>query len=208
MLDSQTDNLATREIKPSILYYGTPVILLTTQNEDGSSNISPLSSSWALGKTIVLGIGTGSKALENLQRNPECVINLPGPHQAEQVERLAPLTGKDPIPAYKQAMGYRFEKNKFAAAGLTPVPSLTVKPVRIYECPLQIEATAELIHTASDPQSGFCIVETKALHVHAHEAIIAGEHHIDPQRWSPLIYNFRHYFGLGTPIGKNFRAET
>ncbi|MGE5704689.1 MAG: flavin reductase family protein, partial [Clostridia bacterium] len=50
MLDSQTDNLATREIKPSILYYGTPVILLTTQNEDGSSNISPLSSSWALGK--------------------------------------------------------------------------------------------------------------------------------------------------------------
>lgn len=36
-------------IQPSILYYGTPVILLSTMNEDGSTNLSPLSSSWALG---------------------------------------------------------------------------------------------------------------------------------------------------------------
>ncbi|KJE32836.1 pyridoxamine 5'-phosphate oxidase family protein [Bacillus licheniformis] len=64
-------------IQPSILYYGTPVILLSTMNEDGSTNLSPLSSSWALGDSIVLGIGTEGKALENLERHAGCVINVP-----------------------------------------------------------------------------------------------------------------------------------
>lgn len=34
------------------------------------------------------------------------------------------------------------------------------------------------------------------------------EQHIDPGKWSPLIYNFRHYYGLGPSVGKSFRAET
>ena len=54
-------------IKPKILYYGTPVILLNTLNEDDTVNISPISSSWALGDYIILGIGLGGKAIENLE---------------------------------------------------------------------------------------------------------------------------------------------
>jgi hypothetical protein len=30
---------------------------------------------------------------------------------------------------------------------------------------------------------------------------------VDPARWQPLIYNFRHYYGLGEELGKTFRAE-
>ena len=69
----------TKIINPKILYYGFPVILLSTLNEDGTVNISPLSSSWVLGDCIVLGIGLGGKAIENLERHPECVINIPAP---------------------------------------------------------------------------------------------------------------------------------
>ncbi len=50
------------------------------------------------------------------------------------------------------------------------------------------------------------VVETRIIHVHAHENIITGEKHINPDKWSPLIYNFRHYFGLGPSLGKSFRA--
>ena len=39
----------TIEINPPVLYFGTPVIILSTLNEDGSTNLSPLSSAWALG---------------------------------------------------------------------------------------------------------------------------------------------------------------
>lgn len=193
-------------IQPKILYYGTPVVLLTTLNEDGSSNISPISSSWALGDHLVLGIGLGGKAAENLQRCPECVINLPDPSMWEQVERLAPTTGKKPVPDEKAAQGFVYRKDKFAVGGFTPQPSRQVQPVRIRECPLQIEAVAADFRVPDDAPY-FAIVETRAVAVHARHDLVIDDRHIDPLRWSPLIYNFRHYFGLGEPLGKTFRAE-
>jgi flavin reductase (DIM6/NTAB) family NADH-FMN oxidoreductase RutF len=33
-------------IEPTILYFGTPVALISTLNEDGSANIAPMSSAW------------------------------------------------------------------------------------------------------------------------------------------------------------------
>ena len=130
-------------IKPKILYYGTPVILLNTLNEDDTVNISPISSSWALGDYIILGIGLGGKAIENLERHPECVINLPDPSLWENVEQLAPHTGKYPVPDGKAKNGFTYEKDKYAISGLTPADSVTVKPTRIMECPIQIEAAVK-----------------------------------------------------------------
>jgi flavin reductase (DIM6/NTAB) family NADH-FMN oxidoreductase RutF len=199
------EEIKTKPIQPKILYYGTPVVLLTTLNEDGTSNISPLSSSWALGECIVLGIGEGGKALENLRNHPECVVNVPGPGLWRNVEALAPLTGKNPVPEYKRDNSFRFERGKFSAASLTKQEAEIVKPLRILECPLQIESRVEHIRIPEHDQS-FAIVEVKALKVHAHTSIIMDDHHVNPYEWSPLIYNFRHYYGLGGHLGKTFRA--
>ncbi|WP_263559849.1 flavin reductase family protein [Paenibacillus polymyxa] len=196
-----------KTINPSILYYGTPVILLNTLNEDGTTNISPISSSWALGDCVVLGIGTGGKALENMERHPECVINVPGPSMWENVERLAPFTGKNPVPAEKEKNGFSYQKDKYEISGLTAIESNRVKPTRIRECPIQIEAKVKEMRIP-DHSPYFAIVETQAIQVHVHQDIILGENHIDPAKWSPLIYNFRHYFGLGEHLGKTFRSET
>ncbi|MEB4783977.1 flavin reductase family protein [Paenibacillus jamilae] len=196
-----------KTINPSILYYGTPVILLNTLNEDGTTNISPISSSWALGDCVVLGIGTGGKALENMERHPECVINVPGPSMWENVERLAPFTGKNPVPAEKEKNGFSYQKDKHEISGLAAIESNRVKPTRIRECPIQIEAKVKEMRIP-DHSPYFAIVETQAIQVHVHQDIILGENHIDPAKWSPLIYNFRHYFGLGEHLGKTFRSET
>ncbi|HYK72367.1 MAG TPA: flavin reductase family protein [Pseudoneobacillus sp.] len=197
----------TKVIQPKILYYGTPVILLTTLNEDGSTNISPISSSWSLGNVIVLGVGLGGKALENLQRHPECVINLPDPSLWHNVERLAPFTGIEEVPEYKQQLGFTFKKDKFSESQLTPIDSLEVAPSRVAECPIQIEARVMNVRIP-DYSPFFAVVETQSILVHAQEEILIGENHINPQKWSPLIYNFRHYFGLGAELGKTFRSET
>ncbi|WP_372628924.1 flavin reductase family protein [Cohnella sp.] len=195
-------------IQPKILYYGMPVILVTTLNEDGTTNISPLSSSWALGRYLVLGMGLGGKGLDNLQQTPELVINIPGASMWRKVEKLGSLTGKYPVPDDKARMGYRYEPDKFTVAGLTPDASLFVKPQRIAECPLQIECTVKKI-SFPDYAPLFAIVETEALQIYALPDITkkVGSDHIDPSRWNPLIYNFRHYFGLGDRLGTNFRAE-
>lgn len=193
-------------IEPSVLYFGTPVVLLTSTNEDGSDNLAPMSSAWALGRTVVLGIGAEGQTARNLQERPELVINVPGPEQWRAVERLAPLTGRDPVPAAKAGV-FRFERDKFAAAGLRPEPSETVGPSRVAECPLQLEARAERVRPGAS--GGFVIAEAEVLRVHADPRIVVpGTHHVDPAEWSPLIYNFRHYFGLGPELGHTFRSET
>lgn len=201
------DGLTHRVIAPKILYFGTPVVLITTCNEDGSANLAPMSSAWALGSTIVLGLGDEGKTAENLARTGECVLNLPSAELWQAVEKLAPLTGKNPVPEYKRASAFRYEREKFAAAGLTPQPSARVAPPRVAECPLQIEARVRDIRSFHDATSGALVVEVEAVMVHASAKIIYDESHIRPDAWHPLIYNFRHYFGLGPELGKTFRAE-
>lgn len=193
-------------INPSILYYGTPVIILSTLNNDGSTNLSPLSSSWALGDCLVLGIGTQGKAYENLCHHPECVINLPDSSMWPNVEALGRTTGSSPVPEVKRNMGYTFCQDKFSVAGLTSERSVQVAPDKIVECPLQIEAVAQ--HMRTPEHTPFmAIVEVKAVKVHAHAHLISDVNKIDPKQWHPLIYNFRHYYGLGERQGENFRAD-
>src|SRR5262249_50757835 len=96
-----------KQVEPSILYFGTPVVLVTTLNEGGSSNVAPMSSAWWLGWNCMLGLGARSKTTHNLLRERECVLNLPSTDIVEKVNRLARLTGSNPVPPHKEKMGYR-----------------------------------------------------------------------------------------------------
>ena len=193
-------------ITPSILYFGTPVVLLSTQNEDGSFNLAPMSSAWALGQVIVLGVGAEGQTASNLRSRRDLVLSLPSPDQWPAVEQLAPLTGRTPVPVSKRG-DFRFEPDKFAAAGLRPEPSELVGPPRVAECPLQLEARAARVQL--DVSGRFLIVEAHVLKVHADpRMVVPRSQHIDPAKWSPLIYNFRHYYGLGPELGHSFRSQT
>ncbi len=194
-----------RIVHPKILYFGTPVILLTTLNEDGSSNITPMSSAWALGNHIILGLGESGHGLNNLRRHGECVVNVPNPQLWKSVEALASLTGANPVPEHKRGT-FRYAKDKFKTSGLTAIRFTQVLPDRIMECPLQIETKTVEFHMV-DQKTPFAVVEVEAVTIHAHESIIVDDSHINPKTWSPLIYNFRHYFGLGSELGKTFRAQ-
>ena len=200
-----------RTIEPKILYFGTPVALISSLNEDGSTNLAPMSSFWALGWTLMLGLLDETKTAENLTRHPECVVNLPSPDMWPQVEKLAPLTGKNPVPEIK-AKQFRFEACKFEAAGLTPLASEMVRPMRVQECPVHMEARVTKMHRMSGERltklGGGLAAEVEILRVHVASDFILDERYVDPAKWSPLIYNFRHYFRLGEKeLGKTFRAE-
>jgi flavin reductase (DIM6/NTAB) family NADH-FMN oxidoreductase RutF len=200
------------EITPSILYFGTPVALISTIGANDKDNITPMSSVWALGDRLALGLATASQGCQNLLLKPEAVVNLPGPDLHAAVERLAPTTGRSPVPHHKVAMGYRTEEDKFTLARFTPISSLEVLPPRIGECPIQIEVRVLAAHAATtvdDDDPGLMLFEAQALRVHAHEEIVVpGTNYIRTEAWSPLLYVFRHYFGTGQRLGRNFRAET
>lgn len=200
-----------KTIAPKILYFGTPVAIVSSANEDGSANLAPISSFWALGWTIVLGLLRDTKTLGNLEKNPDCVVNLPSPDLWQRVELLAPLTGLNPVPKEKAAK-FRYVEDKFAAAGLTPVPSEQVSVPRVKECPAQLECRVKKIHALEGDSklrelTGGAAVEVEVVRVHVREDFVMKDNYVDPQRWQPLIYNFRHYYGLGEELGKTFRAE-
>jgi flavin reductase (DIM6/NTAB) family NADH-FMN oxidoreductase RutF len=76
----------------------------------------------------------------------------------------------------------------------------------VAECLLQLEARVRRIHPLGS-DADWAAVEVEVLEVHAHPEVIVDGDHVDPQRWRPLIYNFRHYFGLGSELGRTFRAR-
>ncbi|MEO5626728.1 MAG: flavin reductase family protein [Dokdonella sp.] len=204
---------ATTLIHPSILYFGTPVLLITTRNPDGSANITPMSSAWALADRVVLGLTGGSQGLGNIERERECVLNIATPSLWPAIEALASTTGRAPVPAWKQESGYRHVADKFAHAGLTPLASTRVQPPRVAECPLQLEArvvdtSRRELDAWRDDAGHFAIIETEVIAVHAHtDVVIADTDHIDPLRFHPLFYLFRHYVAKGAHLGRTFRAQ-
>lgn len=194
-------------IEPAILYVGTPIALVTTLSPDGTCNIGPMSSAWALGRTIVLGWSVAAQTLTNLEREGECVINYPHASRWQQVEAIATLTGHNP-PAPHKADQFSYAADKWTPSGFTPQESEVVRPPRIAECALQCEAEVQGIHVPKGPDGDtFRIVETYVRRIHADRAITSGRdgNHIDTQTWSPALYVFREYFGTGPRLGRTKR---
>lgn len=201
-----------RTIDPAILYFGTPVVLISTLNEDGSANLAPMSSAWWLGRRCMLGLGARSKTPQNLIRTGECVLNLPSDNLAEMVNRLALTTGSDPVPQHKVQKGYRFERNKFALSGFTAVDSETVAVPRALECPVQLEAKLERVHPLEeeDEQRRGSLVglEVRVTQVHIDDDIQMDgvQNRIDPDKWRPLIMSFQKFYGLGPQLHESTLA--
>ncbi|MFI5898089.1 flavin reductase family protein [Actinoplanes sp. NPDC051513] len=188
-----------------VLYFGTPVVLVSTLNPDGTANLAPMSSAWWLGQSAMLGMGANSQTAANLQRHGECVLNLPSSIMVDAVDRIALTTGKREITDYKQKQGYRYVADKFALGGLTPQESSLVAPPRVRECPIQMECRVQAVHPFGPSAHGY---EVTVLRTHvAEELVIPGTSHIDPLRWDPLIMKFCDFFGGGINVYPSRLAE-
>lgn len=197
-------------ISPPIFYWGTPVVLITTENEDGTSNIAPMSSAWWLGNRCMLGLGAISQTTINLLRTKQCVLNLASDDMAGAVNALAKTTGSKEMPTaaegtgylyFKRMNGYKYVPDKFGHSGLTPVDSDLIRPPRIAECPAQMEAELKGVYEmVQDAEiKGFVALEVKVLRTHVHGDICMSGHanRIDPDKWHPLIMSFQELYGLG-----------
>ena len=202
-------NQMQRVIQPTIFYLGTPVVLISTRNEDGTTNLAPMSSAWWLDQSCMLGMSSRSQTVQNLLRERECVLNMPSAQQVAAVDRLARLTGSDPVPPHKQVMGYRHEKHKFAVSGLTAQPSDLVAPPRVLECPIQLEAIVKATHPFGEHDDHTIAIEVEIIRTHIDEALIVPgtTNHIEPDAWRPLIMSFTEFYGLSDRVATSRLAK-
>lgn len=106
------------------------VVLVTTCNDDGTSNVAPKSwiSMMALDPSVLaIGCNVEHWTARNILSNREFVVNVPGAELVETVWASHRLPHPRPV----------------EAAGLTPLPSLKVKPPRIEECKAHLECTLD-----------------------------------------------------------------
>ncbi len=192
-------------ISPSVHYFGTPVVLVSTSNSDGSTNLSPISSAWALEQTYVLGMATAGHGTRNALRTGQLVLNLADARMTRAIERIAPTTGAIEVPEHKRDR-YRYEPDKWSVAGLTPVRSDLVLPDRVDECPVQHEA--EVVSAVPHADGSAVVIQARVLRTHAHVRVVQpGSSYLNLERWQPLYYTFRHYFAQGRRTGRSFKAE-
>lgn len=190
-------------ISPSILYWGTPVVIISTLNSDGSPNIAPMSSAFWLGHNCMLGLGATSQTTQNILRTKQCVLNLPSDNMVHHVNALARTTGTNPVPNWKVGAGYEYVKDKFEHSELTPKPSEVVAPPCIDECPVQMEAEVVSVKEMMGDKPGLTgsalAIEVKILTLHVENGIRLEGHanRIDALKWRPMIMSFQQLFGLG-----------
>lgn len=196
-------------IDPTMLYFGTPVVLISSLNADGTTNLAPMSSAWWVGRTGLLGMSTHSQTVQNLAERPQCVLNLVDAAMVDSVDRLALLTGRRDVPGYKAARGYSFSADKFAAAHLTPVTITADGPLAVTESPIQLEAEVRAIHRIDAAGSGLRALETLVLNTHVEETLLLPGHrnHFNPLVWDPLIMKFTEYFAGGSNVRPSSLAQ-
>ena len=200
-------------IDPAILYWGSAVIVISTINPDGTTNLAPMSSAWWLGQRCMLGLAAESQTTLNLQRTKQCVLNLPSDSMVAQINALAKTTGRQDMSPFKTAAGYCYVKDKFRAAELTPAASEIVEPSRVLECPVQMEAKLMAVNEMNQDEEGkegfFLGLEVKILRVHCEENILQPREpdKVAADRWRPLMTVFQHFYGLSARLQPSRLAE-
>lgn len=199
--------------EPSILYFGTPVVLISTKNKNNTDNLAPMSSIFWLGWRCMIGLAASSQTTYNLMQTRQCVLNLPSINEACAVNKLAKTTGTNPVPPGKLQKGYRHEEHKFEIAGLTKQESETISPPRVKECPVQMEAVVEAVHGLADGdiniRGKIITFELRIQRVYLDEEILMNGHvnRVDPNKWKPIIMSFQEYYSLGEKIHASTLGE-
>lgn len=121
-----------------------------------------------------------------------------------QINALALTTGKHPVPEYKAEMGYRYVKDKFGVAGLTPIESECVKAVGVKECEVQMEVELVGVHEMMKGfpglEGGAVALEVRILRTHVDDGLkLEGfANRVDSKKWKPMVMSFQNLYGLAS----------
>ncbi|RMF45053.1 MAG: flavin reductase family protein [Anaerolineae bacterium] len=153
-----------------------PIGWVSTLDEAGRPNLAPFSfftvvcaaPPTVLFCPMVRGSdGARKDTLRNVRATGEFVVNIVTETLLERMN----LTSAE-LPA---------GESEFAFAGLTPIPSAVVRPLRVAESPIHLECRVQQVIEISDQPGGGSIVIGEVVHLHVDDALLAAEDKIDPQ---------------------------
>ncbi|MBE2247659.1 MAG: flavin reductase family protein [Candidatus Competibacteraceae bacterium] len=154
-----------------------PIAFVSTIDHNGLPNLAPYSFFNVFGVNPPLLIFSPSRrvrgnttkhTLENVEQVKEAVINVVNFDMVQQMS----LTGAE----------YEKGVNEFEKSGLTPLPSLIVKPFRVKESPVQIECKVrDIIYTGNEGGAGNLVI-CEIVAIHAHDSLFDEKGQMDTRR--------------------------
>jgi flavin reductase (DIM6/NTAB) family NADH-FMN oxidoreductase RutF len=154
-----------------------PIAFVSTVDKNGTPNLAPFSFFNCFGSNPPVLVfsparsgktGATKNTHDNVLEVKECVINIPHYDILYQMNLAAHM--------------YEKGVNEFSKSGLTPVPSVLVKPPRVGECFVQFECEVkDVIETGQGGGAGNLVVcEVKMMHIN--EKVLNEEGSIDPAK--------------------------
>lgn len=142
-----------------------PIAWVSTLGPTGITNLAPFS--FFTGVTaepmsvcfapVNNSEGSRKDTLVNIEATREFVINIATEENAEKMNQTS--------------AHYPYGVSEFAKAGLTPMPSLKVKPPRVKESPLSLECELLQVVRISEGSLGGNLVIGKVVSIHADDAV-------------------------------------
>lgn len=154
-----------------------PIAFASTVDKDGNPNLSPFSFFNAFGvnpTTLIFSPArrgrdnTTKDTFENLKQVPEVVINVVNYALVQQ----ASLASSE----FPRGM------NEFTKAGLTALPSETIRPFRVAESPVQFECKVRQIIETGDGPGAANLIICEILRMHINEEVLDEKGDIDVQK--------------------------
>lgn len=166
-----------------------PIAFATTIDKDGNVNLAPFSFFNCFGSnppTLVFSparsgkTGATKNTHDNVLEVAECVVNI-APYSILYQMNLA-------------AHMYPKGVDEFAKSGLTPLPSVTVKPPRVAECYVQMECIVkQVIETGQGGGAGNLVI-CEVTMMHIDEKVLDAAGSIDPVKMDYIARMGKQYW--------------
>ena len=157
-----------------------PIGWISTVDVNGINNLAPFSYFNAVGDdpphimfSTGIGNNTNKDTLNNVLANKEFVVNMVTESLTEQMNMTA--------------QSVHSEVDEFELAGLTPVPSLKIKPMRVKESPINFEC--KMVHhyfLENHKYGGACIIIGRIVMMHFENDILLNNYKINLDNYKPV----------------------
>jgi flavin reductase (DIM6/NTAB) family NADH-FMN oxidoreductase RutF len=175
------------EKKPARPVYPTPAGLVASIDADGKPNIITMGEIFnlSIADPIWVGISIREATYSHglIKEQGEFTVNLPTAAMLKEVMGCGTCSGRDGI-------------DKFAAFGLTPLPSKHVKPPIIAECPVNLECKVVGYHPVGDHN----LFIGEVLLEHISEAVLNEKGRPDTAKLDPLIMLRDGFWRIGEKV--------
>lgn len=157
-----------------------PIGWVSTISENGINNLAPFSYFNAVGEDpphVMFATGRGNNTnkdtLNNVLTTKQFVVNMVTEELAEQMN----ITAQSVAP----------HVDEFELAGVTPIPSQKIKPMRVKESPIAFEC--ELVHhyfLEDHKHGGACVIIGRIVMMHFDDEVLSEHYKINLDTYRPI----------------------